>query len=151
MGQCLTGFTFCSGEVRGQTKSGWIRAELSPREQQKQETAGPARREKSIQPAQACSLNLEARASLPRGSFETAQKLSVDSVPLLSVSSQELRAPPCTVSLISTPTEAVGISSHLHFQDEGAEMQVQVNGLPDVICSVGHQPAADGTEIDGGR
>lgn len=60
------------------------------------------------------------RASLPRGSFETAQKLSVDSVPLLSVSSQELRAPPHR--LINLHTNRAVISSHLHFQDEGAEI-----------------------------
>lgn len=45
------GLSTIADEVRGQTKSGWIRAELSPQEQQEQETAGPTRREKSIQPA----------------------------------------------------------------------------------------------------
>lgn len=69
---------------------------------------------------------------------------------LLSLSSQELRALPCTVSLIfTTPFEATGIYCHLHFQDEGTEMEVQVNDLPNVICSVTRQPAGDGTKTDG--
>lgn len=69
---------------------------------------------------------------------------------LLSLSSQELRAIPYTVSLIfTTPFEAASIYCHLHFQDEGTEMEVQVNDLLNVICSVSHQPAGDGTKIDG--
>lgn len=68
---------------------------------------------------------------------------------LLSLSVQERWAIPYTVSIFTAPFEAARIYCHLHFQDEGTEMAVQVNDLLNVICSVSHQPAGDGTKIDG--
>lgn len=80
--------------------------------------------------------NSEARANLSRGSSETVKELSLDFVLPLSLSSQELRALPCLISLIFTPFKAAGVYCHLYFQDEGTEMWVQVNGLPSVIRSM---------------